>query len=49
MSGQVCRHCGITIQREGDRWVDIREGGVYDFCTERTYGKQERGHQRSGA
>lgn len=41
----TCKHCGLEIVYETDRWADAREGGVYDFCTERKYGEQERGHE----
>lgn len=27
-----CKYCEIEIEFETDRWVDVQEGGVYDYC-----------------
>lgn len=36
MAFHLCKHCLIPIERESDRWVDVRsgdDGGTYDICT----------------
>lgn len=42
---RTCRYCGIEIEPEDNRWVDVREGGVYDLCTARPYDQQPSGHR----
>ena len=42
---KTCRYCEIEIQFEIDRWVDVVEGGVYDYCADRDESEQEGGHR----
>lgn len=39
---QICRDCGVTLEREGNHWVDAAEGGSYDWCD---YGKDNAHHK----